>query len=241
MSRHHGRHLAQNPKTIAGSATLAASAAIGMTVSSAVAASAAGEEAVAAPAPAQITQPAKAPAAPETFSVPATDAEFSIASIEVDVEEAPEAPAPAPVEVAQEVEQAAPAPQAASAPQAAPEPAPAPAVVAPAANSSVVGIARAYAGSPYAYGGTTPAGFDCSGFTSFVYSQVGVSLPRSSGAQGSVGVRVPASQAQPGDLVYWPGHVGIYTGNGMHIAARNPAAGVAEGPVYGSPAYIRVR
>ncbi|MDO5723988.1 MAG: NlpC/P60 family protein, partial [Flaviflexus sp.] len=133
-------------------------------------------------------------------------------------------------------EQAAPAPAPAAAQQAAPAPAPA-----PAAKSSVVGIARQYAGSAYRYGGATPAGFDCSGFTSYVYAQVGVSLPRSSAAQRGAGVVVPASQAQPGDLLWWPGHVGIYTGNGQHIAARNPRAGVAEGPIYGNPLYIRVR
>lgn len=152
------------------------------------------------------------------------------------------APAAAP---AQTQAAAAPAPQAAPAPaqqQAAPAPAPAPqaAPAVPAGNSSVVSIARAYAGSRYVYGGSTPAGFDCSGFTSFVYAQVGISLPRSSGAQLSSGYRVSAAQARPGDLVWWPGHVGIYTGNGQHIAARNPSVGVQEGPVYGSPVYIRV-
>lgn len=250
MSRHHGRHLAPTRKTIAGSATVAASAAIGMTVSGAVAASAAdAADTQAAQAPMEIAQAEVAPAA-ESFEVPTTDEAWSIAEIAVDIEEAPEpepvvqpeAPAPAPeaaparaaAPAAPAQEAAAPAPAAAQ--QAAPAPAPA-----PAAKSSVVGIARQYAGSAYRYGGTTPAGFDCSGFTSYVFAQVGVSLPRSSAAQRGAGVVVPASQAQPGDLLWWPGHVGIYTGNGQHIAARNPRAGVAEGPIYGNPLYIRVR
>lgn len=113
-------------------------------------------------------------------------------------------------------------------------------VVPSGSGSSIVSIALQYAGSPYRSGGTTPAGFDCSGFTSYVYRQAGISLPRSSSAQRSAGTVVPASQAQPGDLMWWPGHVGIYIGNGQHIAARNPKAGTAVGPNYGNPTFIRV-
>ena len=110
-----------------------------------------------------------------------------------------------------------------------------------ATGERIVAIAKQYVGVPYVYGGATPAGFDCSGFTQYVYAHFGVSLPRTSSAQGSVGVRVSASEAKPGDLLWWPGHVGIFTGNGNHIAARNPGTPLTEGPIWNSSAvYIRV-
>ena len=111
---------------------------------------------------------------------------------------------------------------------------------APSTTGSVVDIARQYVGYPYVYGAAGPTAFDCSGFTSFVFAQIGISLPRVDSAQLGAGVQISAAEAQPGDLVWWPGHIGIYTGNGNHIAARNPADGVAEGPVYGNPIYVRI-
>ncbi|MGC0249414.1 LysM peptidoglycan-binding domain-containing protein [Pseudactinotalea sp. Z1748] len=117
----------------------------------------------------------------------------------------------------------------------------APSPQASASGSAIVNIARQFVGTPYVWGGSTPAGFDCSGFTSYVYAQAGIDLPRNSGAQRSAGHVVSASQAQPGDLVWWPGHIGIYTGNGNHIAARNPGTALHESKIWrANPTFIRV-
>jgi cell wall-associated NlpC family hydrolase len=88
-------------------------------------------------------------------------------------------------------------------------------------GGDVVSIAMHYLGVPYAWGGSSPSGFDCSGFVMYVYAQVGVSLPHYTGAQWSYGVAVSRDQLEPGDLVFFDGlgHVGIYIGGGQFIHA----------------------
>ena len=88
--------------------------------------------------------------------------------------------------------------------------------------SQVVGIALQYLGVPYVWGGSSPStGFDCSGFTSYVYAQVGVYLPHHAASQYSMGTAVPYDQLAPGDLVFFSGlgHVGIYIGGGQFVHA----------------------
>ncbi len=87
---------------------------------------------------------------------------------------------------------------------------------------NVVGIALQYLGIPYVWGGSSPStGFDCSGFTSYVFAQVGVSLPHHAASQYGYGTPVPYSQLAPGDLVFFSGlgHVGIYIGGGQFVHA----------------------
>ncbi|MGL5858322.1 MAG: C40 family peptidase [Angustibacter sp.] len=108
-------------------------------------------------------------------------------------------------------------------------------------GAAVLEVAARYLGVPYVYGGSTPAGFDCSGYTSYVYRQVGINLPRTSSAQRAATRMIPRSQAMPGDLVFSPGHVGIYAGNGMMYDAPRTGKSVSKRPVYSSSAtYGRV-
>lgn len=108
-------------------------------------------------------------------------------------------------------------------------------------GAAVLSIASRYDGIAYRYGGTTPAGFDCSGFTSYVFAQVGTDLPRTSGAQRAAATRISRGEAVPGDLVFMPGHVGIYAGNGMMWDSPRSGLDVSKRPVYSSSAtYGRV-
>lgn len=88
-------------------------------------------------------------------------------------------------------------------------------------------MAKQYIGSPYVFGGSTPGGWDCSGFVQYIYGKAGVSLPHNAAAQRASGKLVRTSSPKPGDLVFQSNdsHVGIYIGGGKMVGAQNPKAG----------------
>ena len=109
-------------------------------------------------------------------------------------------------------------------------------------HSSVVAFAASFVGkSPYVWGGSSPQGFDCSGFTMYVYSNFGVGLPHNAAAQQS-SVQAVTGSPQPGDLVFFGNpayHVGIYVGGGSMIDAPHTGAMVSYDSVGGASGYGR--
>lgn len=94
-------------------------------------------------------------------------------------------------------------------------------------GQAVVDYARQFLGNPYVYGGNSLTnGTDCSGFVKGVYAAFGINLPRTSAEQRSVGYAVSLSEIQPGDIVCYSGHVGIYAGNNTLIHASNEKIGI---------------
>jgi peptidoglycan DL-endopeptidase CwlO len=114
-------------------------------------------------------------------------------------------------------------------------------VPASASGSAILDVAGRYVGVPYVSGGTTPDGFDCSGFTSYVFAQLGINLPRTSGAQAAAGTVVSRADAQPGDLIYSPGHIAIYAGGNSQIDAPRPGKTIQFREIWQSnPTFIRI-
>ena len=95
----------------------------------------------------------------------------------------------------------------------------------------IVGAAHSAIGVPYVWGGSTMAGFDCSGLTMWSHAQAGISIPRTSITQRNAGRPVPMGQQQPGDIAWTFGHVGLYIGNGMMIEAQRTGTNVMISPV----------
>lgn len=102
--------------------------------------------------------------------------------------------------------------------------------------SGIVNIARTLLGIAYVYGGDDPSGFDCSGFTQYVYRKAGVTIPRTASQQQRAAT--PVSNPRPGDLVFYGSpatHVGIFTGGDMMIDSPKPGASTSERNMYGTP------
>ena len=108
---------------------------------------------------------------------------------------------------------------------------------------AVIAAAYSQLGVPYVWGGTTPGvGLDCSGLTQYCYRQAGIAIPRNSEDQAAFGRKVPVSQASPGDILWRPGHVGIYIGDDRYIHEPHTGAActIASGASYFTSA-IKIR
>jgi cell wall-associated NlpC family hydrolase len=111
-------------------------------------------------------------------------------------------------------------------------------------GTEIVDVANNYGGVPYVRGGTSPRGFDCSGYTQYVYRQLGVKLPRTAAQQAAWADKVSASDRQVGDLMFWHGsggvyHVGIYAGDGLMWDSPYPGRRVGKKGIWGNPTYGR--
>lgn len=104
--------------------------------------------------------------------------------------------------------------------------------------AQVFSVAKQYIGTPYVYGGATPAGFDCSGYVMYVYAQFGISLPHSVSGEAARGTRISINDAQPGDLIIMPGHDGFYAGNGNIMDAPDTGRSISIRPIWTSDYYV---
>jgi len=108
-------------------------------------------------------------------------------------------------------------------------------------SAGVIAMAASFAGLPYVYGGATPSGFDCSGFTQYIFGQIGIDLPRTAEQQRQYAT--PISNPRPGDLVFFGApayHMGIYAGNGMMWDSPHTGSTVGLRAIYSGATYGQV-
>lgn len=116
-------------------------------------------------------------------------------------------------------------------------------------RDKIVSTARQYIGVPYLWGGTTPSGFDCSGFVQYVYNRNGITLPRTTKQQWTTGIGISKSSLQAGDLVFFQtdssgvSHVGIYIGNNQFIHSSSSKGVIISSlsSTYWANAYLGAR
>ena len=104
--------------------------------------------------------------------------------------------------------------------------------------SAAVAFAQAQVGKPYCRGGEGPRCFDCSGLVQAAWAWAGVRVPRTSDDQARSLDEVPLGALRPGDVVWWPGHVGLYVGGGQIVDARGVRRGVVRRPLRVAPARV---
>src|SRR5699024_2254214 len=120
--------------------------------------------------------------------------------------------------------------------------APAPASSSSSSGQAIVDAARSQIGASYSWGTSKPGvSFDCSGLSSYAYKQAGIDLPRTSSQQVAAGTTISKSEAQPGDLVDWHGHLRVYAGGDTVIDAVHPPGAVTERTIWGSPTIVTFR
>lgn len=109
-------------------------------------------------------------------------------------------------------------------------------------GAAVVAYAQQFVGVvPYGTGNNPAESFSCDGLVQYVFGQFGISLPRTVGLQAARGVQISASQAQPGDLVVWPGqHIGIFAGGGTMVDSPKPGMFVQHRGIWGGASYFRL-
>ena len=107
-------------------------------------------------------------------------------------------------------------------------------------NAAAASVAMQYLGTPYVWGGASPAGFDCSGLASYAFGQIGKSVPHYTGAIWAAFPKVPSDQLQPGDMVFFNGlgHMGIYIGGGQMVHAPHTGDVVKVSSIGGRSDYV---